>query len=655
MSDCCSFNSSLDKLGSKILKDKIFEFAKSELDFDDEVLIDAGIISVSGDQVTIKDYKQVIEIIIPQFKSLFNYEFSEDGPCLKVFLKQVDEYFGSSVLIGRTAFEQSMVNYCLKNFVNEHKGNLVDLAKTYSKTENNVYTFQQGLCNVLPELNLSTDSIIDLFSWLYEELKTEDPGFINSDIVSFTIAIRSFCFQNPLMAKDLFIKCIKSEHQILKPFHTSIIAANYDLDGDFITEITDLLKVSENQASIICSLGSITFTESTPIKQFIDLAERIGEITPSGLLEIPRFYCAMLEQIKGKDTELINHCFKKLSFLINSYPETVGNILFQLRFVKVYEKEITDLVLELVAEPNTPENILKQICDVFYNFESASYFFQALRQLALRFDSKFNAEDFKNTVSAQHSKNASDFDDNLITMLTDNEGVVRFVARSILSSLSRYNRKRKFNVDILQPTALNQYKLCVSLTEELHEPKHVIPFIITLLASKFDLVRALTLHRIEIMVENYFFETVEAMEDYLDISELSNKKDIEYIRTYAKNFKEQLKPKWDIKELDPMFTQYKYFKQFNIQSNRKLQENMDKTVKEKSLLSLFGSNVMLAKGGGWAIDNHKNVQQLSTIETKMSLPREYGLFPEGFDWQRKEEIYENWDNKFEPWEAMISL
>lgn len=84
-----------------------------------------------------------------------------------------------------------------------------------------------------------------------------------------------------------------------------------------------------------------------------------------------------------------------------------------------------------------------------------------------------------------------------------------------------------------------------------------------------------------------------------------------------------------------------------------MREQMDKTPKE-GFLSMINT-VQLIKGGGWKLPDKDEVSQLGTIETTMRLSREYILAPERYEFGRASNFSEDWTNKFEPWEAEISL
>jgi hypothetical protein len=255
------------------------------------------------------------------------------------------------------------------------------------------------------------------------------------------------------------------------------------------------------------------------------------------------------------------------------------------------------------------------------------------------------------------SANATDFDENLLKVIIDDEGIVRYTAMRLLTSLSMVDGIRNFSNDLHLFSAVEQYKIVMAITNDFHEPKYIVPLIAPLLDSKFDLVRELVLHKLEVMTENYFTDVADSMEICLDTGNIAHLSYIERIKNYTTEFDDKLKTKWLVKELDPRYTQSKYYRQFFTQSNKQMQQSIGKSVKENTFLAILGGgdDIMLAKGGGFKMGARPEIQQLSTIASSMSLPREYFLSPEIYDWKTRVGILENWKELLTGWEATISL
>jgi hypothetical protein len=649
------FNDQLEEFCENLLTTRKYQFQIDELTFHYDELVTANILEIQGTEVRIKDNGAIIQKLFPKFKQIFSYEFSDDPSALKDFLKLTEGYFGDGVLMGRTAFNEVLIKTAILGFVNECNGNLLSLAKTFSKADRTIYIFQRGFTDAFPKIDQTVDEVIELFEWLYDEVKVDQPGVLDGNTIQLGHALRIYCSTRPEIAIQLYQLCILADRQLLKAYHPTILTACYNHDPNFLAEIKKLTTVADNQGTIVCALGSVDFSQSTPIQLFIEIIERIVSPTEQCLQELPRFYCNLLEHIDPTDKKKVDHCFDAMMQLTMKYPQLLGPVLFQFRFIKGYYERVYLFVAEIIDTQPLPENFTKLVGEAFTDSNNSEDFFKILRKLALKITVKFDAQDFKNNIYLFHHKFPAECDQNLIKLMIDDEGIVRFAGMRLLFSMSMVDKKKNFSNDLLSLSAMDQYKLAIALTDDFHEPKYIVPLVAPLLNSSFSLVRDLVLHRLEIMSENYFTSVEKAMIDCLDQGNSDHNDYIERVKLYTEEFDKRLRSKLALKELDPRYTQSRYYRQFFQESNRTMQENLDKSVKENTLLSILGGkDVMLAKGGGFVMGERTEVQQLGVIRTEMTLPREYFLSPEMYDWEHRQNIFENRKDLYNQWEAMIS-
>ena len=124
---------------------------------------------------------------------------------------------------------------------------------------------------------------------------------------------------------------------------------------------------------------------------------------------------------------------------------------------------------------------------------------------------------------------------------------------------------------------------------------------------------------------------------------------------YSNSFHEKFVDiKKDIKEINPFYSQYQIFKEFNINHRRVFNREMNKKSHNTPLFFSEISEIILAKGGGWKINGKNDLSKLGKFSTSFSLPRIYFIDPENFDYDRLIEINQNWKGHFTEIEKMLS-
>jgi hypothetical protein len=211
-----------------------------------------------------------------------------------------------------------------------------------------------------------------------------------------------------------------------------------------------------------------------------------------------------------------------------------------------------------------------------------------------------------------------------------------------------------FSTKLTDLSALNQYKLVVSLADHYFEGELRVGFFAPLLDSPYLLVKELVLHKLEIMLENYGREIIDQLTSFFKPEDPAYKHHFVRLEKHLTDFNTQISKTLHIKELDPRYTQHNYWKQFQTLQQRDWRESVDKHVQQHSLAAVLSTQVMVAKGGGFKIRPEDEIGTMKKIGTSVSLPREYLLFPELYDWEMAEAGLENWKGKFESWEVAIS-
>jgi hypothetical protein len=641
---------------SKVIKDRRFDFELATYGFEYEALVADQIVKLSSEKVTVRNFKAIAVGSLPLFEKLFTFSWSDDADSIMKFYSQIEEHFdGQGYIAGKHEFSQQILEYLLVEFKIKYNGDIFKVVQNFTKSDHEIYDFSNSLEETLPKLNLTTDEIIGMLTWLADEIKVEQENVVDLNLPAIGRGLRALCSQKPLQGHELFRKCVVAAPQQLQRFHPSILSGLIDQDITFLKKVKEIIQHPTLQPTVVCALGSTIYNNATPYRKFIDIVESVAAPIENYYLELPRFYTSIIESEYHKDEKLVDYCFDKLISLVKiNNKQLHAQVLMQLRNVKNFDQKIGLVLSELISQNYFDESYVPGISNMFYNHADCASFFQIFRQLALKLIPNLPLEKMANDYRMLRNKNKSSFDQGLVDLLIDDIGYLRMLGTRMLIRVSMGHNVSGFGYDVLSLPTVSQYKLVITLAEDFHEPNEVLPYFIPLISSAYDLVRELTLHKIEILSENFGQAVVDVLKERLDLSNIIHSESLIRITEYLERFESELDKKRGIKELDPSLTMYKYLKQYHISRDKNMRERMNKETDKNSFLS-FIPTVNLMKGGGWKAPTENKVSKLGTIQTTMRLPREYVLSPQQFDWNRQRAFTENWKNKFDEWEAIISL
>lgn len=642
----------LDLLLQKIYTEKLFEFDQTDFGSRLDQLIEKGLVKISNGKICLLDLTNLSKQILSRLKKDYHFNGTNDTKQTASFIRKALKHFDSDGFVsGKHEFEIALAGQFLIEFNKIYKGSILELIMAFEKDDEYFFDIEEACCAVLPELNIETKDLIDIIDYLAKQVEAEDV-FINLDVERIGNAVHRLCKTDTEKGKELLEYCILSGNKHIPKFHGNILCGLLEADHSFLDEIEKLILRPEAQIAAIASLQA-KFSIQTPYKRLVSIAESIPFPTAHYQLQLPRFYRNIITAEDNDDENLINHCFDRIAELIASgNQEVIMQFFFQFRFLKGYDTVISTLLLNFIGSKHFDKNHCKLVMGMFKLNEDFGGLFKTFKAMILKLGSKFSTGSVSNEMILARSRNKPEFDKGLISVLIDDNGLVRTMSGRLLMKLGIGHHITGFQCNILTLSALDQYKLCLSLLEDFHEPKDIFPYIIPLFDSSYDLVKELTIHKVEIMAENYGSSVVKHIEDSLDALNPNHAEIIGRINLHYQEFNKQLEKKRGIKELNPYYTHYQYIKQFNELKDKEMRKSFDQAPK---IDFLPGDPIQLLKGGGWKSGDDSKVNQLSTFESSMQLPREYLIAPELFDYEGMHAINENWKNKFDKWAATISL
>src|SRR5690606_29579333 len=160
--------------------------------------------------------------------------------------------------------------------------------------------------------------------------------------------------------------------------------------------------------------------------------------------------------------------------------------------------------------------------------------------------------------------------------------------------------------------------------------------------SNSEIIKEGFLSKLEILSENYSGDLVSAFKEIIDEKNKEHLKILYRIEYYMDDFfAKYVDVKFDVKELNPLYSQSKLYQEFNNLYFKNFGKQMEKTTDENSFMN-FVSTVVLAKGGGWKTGDDRGISKLGKFQHRFTLPRNYFIDPIKFDLEEGQELMIDW-------------
>lgn len=572
------------------------------------------------------------------------------------FVNKIEEELKTeNVNSGVSAFYRRLKRFITfliaKTFALDFEQHALSLNKETSGQD--LYDFNSSYCKIFPYINSSIESIYRVLSHLVVQM-TANVEF-NGNLGSIRRSVLLFCKIDHRKANSLYEFAI-TQDPVVVDLISALTQGIYELKGkDFWREIEKLSKLTSHRISVICALRGIKPSDTKEAKLFYDLIDSFSDFNEHELINLPPFYTGLLSSDVVIEPTLKLSCVEKLKALIVNPNKRLRQIvLTQLSYIDNNSEEIYELLNALVESEGFEKEDIRSIDQVFIRERTLGGFILLVQKLGHKFPMEFTGDSFSSALHNFRSTQNESLHEELIKLCTNDKGAIRFIGNRIIESLTPHRGRFTFQTDILKLDAITQYKLWISRMEELKEPDASLPMLLPLLDSKFSYVQEAFIGKIEQLTEEYGSTVMDVLKSELDQSNPHYKNITDRVEQYCESFWKEIAKKRDIKEFNPLYTQselyHKHSSNFGKSFNKSLKENVEK----KSFFMQFATPVILAKGGGWKHEKHQKVEKLGQISSSFQLPRSYFLAPEEFDWDFRTRYFEDWENKFKSWEAIIS-
>lgn len=648
----------LTELIKFVIDKKTFSFKESDVSFNCDDLVTREVLERQSNQIKVGNSLLFTKAFYQYFATKLNFTLTSDFQAAVEFYHELQEEFmvERKVIMGITEQMRNLLMYLIKNINKDFGVTFEDFVLSLKKDDEDrfLYEFNYSFFQCLDELEIEAENLHPIIIHLHKQVYSD--AQYNLNLGELTKAIQYYCIKHREKGIRLLELHKEKESKPTVNIHAAILTGLYKSNREEELErIKNLSHGDINHVSIACAISAFEPKSNSEATNLLDTIDSIKSEADDYLINLPRLYVNFIDNENVSDPEIINRCFAKIQELIEiDHIGIKQNALWQLHFVKGHDEVVFKIIDSLNKAP-LEENLYKVVNDVLTRFEVQKYFFQFLKGYSVNNKMKFEAKKFEFPISKFKYDNPSVFGKHLIDLLIDNDGGIRFIGKRILSHLIFViNGNYQFDYDILKLSALEQYKLWVSVLQVSLEPKYSFPLLLPLRKSKYPIVAEAFIFKMEQLIESYTSSVISVLKEHLDLTDNDDKQLLARIESKYEEFGKYLDKKVKVKELNPLYTQSKLYEIHQEGFGDSLSSNMDDSVEDNSSFLSLLTTVTLAKGGGWKYEKGGQVSQLSTIGTSFQFPREYYIRPESFDFENRVSFTENWENEFKKWEAVIS-
>lgn len=606
-----------------------------------------GILS-DREPVRIQPANVVIAEYIRQFSILFSFEPSSDFKSTMLFYIQIHSHFHEA-----QDYEpdlEPMLIRILSTLIIESNQNCqvrydgLDRIFNEEQLLERLPEFNQSYLKSLDSLKQTTAEFYAAIKFLSANLKNGNKYNIQHNLISQTVLNHSMT--HPEEGEALVKLCAGDPDKDTVIFSPAICGL-YNFHPKALDLVNEILKQNDNLVPILIAASSFSFNNEADARKVYELIVSIDSGDNSYTENLPPFFVNLLKNPVVNSEDLKKLCLDRINALLHhESSDVVLYTLQQLLYLKGFDNKIA-LMLEDLPVRQVNLNMLNTLNHLYAQLVNAESFFAFIKRYASIAKYQFKAKTFTYAISILTNQDPQNFSTGLINILIDDNGPIRFAGHRILREVVLNTRNRfRFKEDILQLTPVEQYKLWVSVLNNLMEPDSMIPLVLPIMDSSSSFVRTVFRGRIEYEVENFGRTIIEVLERELDLNNPDHIDFIEEIKGQLIKSRTYIAEKSAIKELNPKYTHANLKAKFDESYREKLHSGMEDEVSANSLLGHLASTVILAKGGGWKQDGRDSIAQLTSFETVFQLPRQAFIIPERIDYELRLFYITDWSKLF---------
>ena len=517
------------------------------------------------------------------------------------------------------------------------------LLKFDTKSESrNFFFLKFNFSGALPYLKISEESLIEIFYHLFYQ-KNQDLSFGEL----FFNTVQEYSHQQPIDGWKLVKYMIKNKK---REFIVSILVGLSKVDFDKTFEYTKQLFHRENFNQIaIYAFGVFEYEDYKYIEDILNLFESVDSDEENILAALAKSYGYLVHNLLIQEKGKTNYLFEKLNTLARrNMPKVQYNILISvfreekpahrekkyellMNFTKIDKKYkgINDRIIYALNILKEPKMILKFIESWVLNHPIENY-----------------KEIFSHPLHEAYNRNPTGFIENYLSLLIHDKGKVRFYANNNTDFIQITEKNIEIWKEHLWKLDHNQLiKFINSILSGTFKPEERMKLALILLHKKDDKIFKNILQRFVWLVHDYGGTVKETVETFLDKQNPLEKIFIDSFQRCYEKIVDFWKKKNMIKEFNPYESQDTYASKFDELFYKKQSEDLRKSVEKHSVFMQLCTKITISRGRKFKIGMNDQYSEMNELKTAFTMPRTYFIFPELYNYKRKQILADNWEGE----------
>lgn len=649
----------MTKVVSAVLESKTFSFDAEELELKGINLVESNLFQKVGKHFRVRANSDFTKKIVLRLELQFCPSYNSDFRSFYNFYQQIDQYFevSGSNSQGRSSHIEAILQ-CLILKANKEFGIQFDsfIPKLWTEIDSfESFQLNSAFSKILGQLIIHPRKLHISLLHLYDN--TAGDGGVNMDRGIITGGIQDYCENNHEEGKVLLELYEDGSGELIISHHAAALAGLYRYDEEQgIKRLGSYARIKEFQESVAAAIAVIEPNSCAKIESLLSVMDSMNWRLEPIMSYIPRAIVNFLNSEFTLAPELADSCFDKLGLVILSgNTHLSNNALFHLQFLKGYKSRVFDLLQLLASEEVELQYVSKQVDNLLRRLDCNDYLFNFIRLINIRSMNEFRSDILEFSLDHFMRKHEREFSKELIALLIDDDGMNRWKAQKIYShfaitSLSSF----LFKTDLTQLSALDQYKLLVSVLADFMEPRYCLASILPLRKTNYPLVFEILVSKIESLIENFSSSVLRECQKHLDPKSDLDKRIIERVKLEVEHFDQYCEIKTDIAEFNPMSTKTSIYKEYTAVISDRMAEISQAAEKNRDSFLDYFQTVRLAKGGRWIGIEDNRRTELNQFRSSFQLPRDCYRIPQRFELEIVKGYSEDWSVIFKPWEQIIS-
>jgi len=508
------------------------------------------------------------------------------------------------------------------------------LLKFDTKSESrNFFFLKFNFSGALPYLKISEESLTEIFYHLFYQ-KNQDLSFGEL----FFNAVQEYSHQQPIDGWKLVKYMIKNKK---REFIVSILVGLSKVDFDKTFEYTKQLFHRENFSQIaIYAFGVFEYEDYKYIEDILNLFESVDSDEENILVALAKSYGYLLHRPLIQENGKTDYLFGKLNALAK---RDISKIQYNI-LVSVFREEKPthrekkyELLMNFTKVDNKDKDVIRMIEYALNTLKEPRLILKFIESWVLNHSIENCKGIFFHPLHEAYNRNPTEFIENFLSLLIHNKGKVRFYANNNTDFIQITEKNKEIWKEHLWKLDNNQLiKFINSILSGNFKPEERMKLVLILLNKKDDKIFKYILQRFVWLVHDYGGTVKETVETFLNNQNHLEKKFIDSFQNCYEKIVNFWKRKNKIKEFDPYENQATYVSKFDKLFYKKQSEDIRKSVAEHSVFMQFCTKITISRGRRFKIGTNDQYSEMNELKTDFTMPRTYFIFPELYDYKRKQ-------------------